>query len=227
MSRKAIFACLSVLFAVLLCLANAWADAAPDGETVLYTTLGPHDEYDTHDAWQVSGHDYANQVIAMPFSPNDTRKIANAVLALSHFAGNNSPLSVYLESDNAGLPGTILDTLTQVGVIPDAPGRLVQFDCSICPLLSKGTQYWIVAVEADAGSQQGWQHSYNDQQGSFAYNSIGSPTGPWNPFDNQTLAGFRVDGDNGIDPVPEPGTVLMLGSGVVAALAGLRRKLNL
>ena len=215
MSRKANFVTLAALLCVLLCVASA-------GATVIYSTLSPNGEYDTTNGYFVDGANYFNEVIAMPFTPSQTLQLLDAVLALGNYAGGNNPINLYLESDNGGLPGNILATLTQVGTIPsfNSGGGLITFNCSSCPVVSMGTQYWIVAVEPDPNTEQVWMYAYNDQFGPSAFNNSGSPNGPWNQYYG-TWSGFRIDG------TPEPGTLVMFGSGVLAAAAGFRRKIGI
>jgi len=189
---------------------------------VLYTTLGPGGEYDTSSGYFVDGSNYYNQVLAMAFTPSSSENMVDAVLALGNYAGSNSPINVYLESDAGGQPGSVLASLTQQGTIQpfSGGGSLITFNCGGCGTVTAGTQYWIVAKESDPNTEQAWMYAYQDQVGDLAFNQVGSENGPWNLY-NGTISGFRVDGS-----VPEPGTLVMLGSGIVAAAAGLRRKFN-
>ena len=218
MSRKSMFVVFAAMLTILLCAANAGAT------DILYSTLGPNGEYDTGSGYFVDGANFFNQVIAMPFTPSKSENVADAVLALGNFAGGNSPVNVFLESDASGVPGNILATFTQQGTIQPftSGGSLITFNnCTGTCAVSTATQYWIVAQETDPGTEQAWMFAYQDQTGPAAFNQLGSATGPWNQF-NSTLTGFRVDGS----AVPEPGTLVMLGSGIVAAAAGLRRKFH-
>ncbi len=204
------------MLTLLFCAATA---SATD---VLYTSLGPNGEYDTGSGYFVDGSNYYNQVLALPFNPAKSEQVADAVLALGNYQGGNSPVSLFLESDNGGQPGSILATLTQQGTIPPFPGGLVQFNCTSCPVVNNGTQYWIVAQETDPNTEQAWMFAYQDEQGTLAFNQLGSNTGPWNIY-NGTISGMRVDGVG----VPEPGTLALLGSGLFAAAAGICRKFKL
>jgi hypothetical protein len=215
LSRKLTLITLVGLLAVFCATASA--------TDILYTTLGPNGEYDTANGYFVDGSNYFNQVLAMPFTPNKTENMVDAVMALGNYQGGNSPVNAYLESDNGGQPGSILATLTQQGTIQpfSGGGSLIQFNCNGCGTVTQGTQYWLVAQEQDPATEQVWMFAYQDQTGNAAFNQLGSATGPWNLFDS-TITGFRIDGSG----VPEPGTLVMLGSGVLAAAGVIRRKFH-
>jgi len=211
---------ITLLMAVASLMLVAFASAG--ATDVLYSTLGPNGEYDTGSGYFVDGANYFNQVLAVPFTPSQTETMVDAVLALGNYAGSNNPVNVYLASDSGlGEPGSILATLTQQGTIQPFPGSLVTFACNSCGTVNAGSTYWIIAQEPDPNTEQAWMFAYQDQQGHIAFDQNGSNQGPWNQFDGTTV-GFRIDGS----AVPEPGTLVMLGSGIVAAAAGLRRKFN-
>jgi len=215
LSRKSTLLTLVAMLTLLFCAVGASAS------DILYTTLGPGGEYDTASGYYVDGSNFNNQVLALPFILSQTENMVDAVLALAHFTGNNNAVSAYLATDNGGEPGSILATLTQQGTIQELPGSLITFNCNSCGTVNAGTTYWVIAQQTDPGTQQAWMFAYQDQSGHGAFNQIGSNNGPWNQYDS-TISGFRVDGGQ----VPEPGTLVMLGSGIVAAAAGLRRKFN-
>lgn len=220
MSKRMMFLSVFALVSVLALTVNAGA------ATLIYTNLGSNGEYDTGTGYFVDGANYYNQVLAEPFVSGVNINISYAELALGHYAGNNTAINVYLTSDVGGQPGTILDTLTQVGTIPEFAngGGLVRFNCTACVALSSGQQYWIMARETDPNAEQAWMWDYQDAAGTLAFNQAGSLNGPWNLYGG-TISGFRVYGGGG--GVPEPGTFVMLGSGVLAAAGAFRRKLGL
>lgn len=223
MSAKATALILAALFTILLCPANAAAD------TLLFTNLGPNGEYDTNNAYFVSGTVFSNQVIAEPFTPGMSVHISYAELALGHHDGINNPLNVYLMSDTAGQPGSVLDTLTQVGTIPEysGGGGLVRYNCTACVGLTAGTTYWIAALEPEADSEQGWMLAYQDVSGNIVFNQEGTINpSQWTAY-NGSVSGFRVYGGGFGDGAPEPGTLVMLGTGVLAVAGAFRRKLGL
>ena len=217
MIRKATLITFASLLAILLCAATASAG-------VLYSNFGPGQTYDNNWAtsgWYV-GNDGAgnNEVIAMPFTPSATANVADAILALGwDGVSPNTPINVYLESDTGlGYPGTILATLTQVGTIPNGPsgGGLVTFLATTHPLVTAGTEYWIVAQEPNLASSMGWFYTVGDPTGPFAYDENNSPTGPWGATSGAVSA-FQVDA------TPEPSSLLLFGSGILG-LAGILRK---
>jgi hypothetical protein len=217
MIRKATLITFASLLAILLCAATA--SAGP-----LYSNFGPGMTYDNNyntSGWYVgyTGTPGQNEVIAMPFIPNRTANVTNAILALGWVPGTpNTPINVYLESDTGlGYPGTILATLTQVGSIPNGPsgGGLVTFLAPTHPLVTAGTEYWIVAQEPDLTSSQGWFFTVGDPTGPFAYDENNSPTGPWTATTNDVSA-FEVN-------APEPSSLILFGSGILG-LAGILRK---
>ena len=208
MSRK--FTLLTILTLALCATASA---------DILYTTLGPNGEYDTKNGWFVDGSNYNNQVMAMPFTPTSNGTMSDALLALSNYAGGNNPINVYLYTDNGGQPGSQLATLTQQGTIPpyNSGGGLVQFDCNGCGTVMGKTQYWLVAWEPDPSTQQLWMWDYQDGGGPYAFNQLGSIDGPWS-LANGEFGGFQIEGT-----APEPDSLALLGSGLLAAVAALRR----
>src|SRR5271166_6392489 len=215
--RKSVFLAMAMLMSAMICSVSA---AAGD---ILYSTLGPGGAYDGSNGYFVDGSNYYNTVTANMFTLGSGATVADAVLALGNFLGNNNPVTVYIESNSGGVPGNIIATLSQNGtILPWGNGNgggLVTFNCSGPQCALAAGSYWLVAWEQDPNTQQLWDNAYEDQQGNNAFNLNGSPTGPW-MTGFYTANAFQIDGI-----VPEPGTLLVLIPGLFGVGYGLRRKL--
>lgn len=184
----------AIMLIAMLCSMNA---VAANNTSILYTTLGPNGQFSTQGAFGVSGSNYGNSVIAQQFSTPGVAALSNVQLALSNYQGEtNAPVTLYLETatsgPHGGEPETIITELTQVGSITSSPA-LVTFTCSANCQLQANTTYWIVAVQTNPNSDQEWWGAYQNMFGYAAFNTLGSPTGPW----TQTygpVAAYQVNG---------------------------------
>jgi hypothetical protein len=195
----------------------------PASADSLFTTLGPGGSYDTNEGWSVSGSDYGNVVIGNLFTLGSAATVSDAVLALGNVYGPNTPVNVYIDSDNAGSPDSVLASLTQAGTIPSfiGGGGLVTFTCSEVACDLAAGNYWLVAVEPDSATLQGWFFTYNDATTILAQGTSGSPTG-LTTYPGDTETAFQIDGPS---TTPEPSSFLLLGSGLLGLAGLLKRKL--
>ena len=213
----------TALAVLCLSLVGAIAVVPASADAPLYSTLGPSGQYDATGGWEISGSNYSNQAVGNPFSLGSGATVGDAQLALASVTGNNNPMNVYIESDSGGVPGSIIASLTQVGTIPafGGGGGLVTFDCSDPACTLAAGAYWLVAVQPDAATSQGWLYSYNDVAANIAVDHTGSPTGLV-AAGSQKGNGFEIDGA----ATPEPSSFLLLGSGLAGLAGMLRRKLR-
>jgi hypothetical protein len=174
-------------------------DGPGPGDVLVSSNFGLGGTFNTTFAYAVGGA--SQQVEANPFTSSTTLLFSDAQLAMEAAVGTTA--NVYLETDSSGSPGTIIDTLTQNGSITVSPS-VVTWECNLCPLLSAGTQYWLVAQGGNG--ETGWMWS-NSDIGPFAYNHFGSATGPWSADASDIRSAFEIDGDAA---VPEPVSVFLL-----------------
>jgi hypothetical protein len=86
------------------------------------------------------------------------------------------------------------------------------------PVLSANTQYWLIASAPGPDEEAAWNLNFLNM-GISGKKAFREDMGTWNVYDNIPMAAFSVTGT----PVPEPTTMLLLGSGLLG-LWGFRRK---
>jgi hypothetical protein len=210
-------------FTAVLVLAGAVAAAPAFADTVLFSNLGPGSSYDPIFGYSVGPVTPSRSwVEAESFTPSMDLRFADAQLPMSALTPGIFT-NVYLESDNSGTPGSILDTLLPQSPITTAStGSIVSFDCASCPMLSAGTTYWIVAGLGNGNST--WFGNNTGDTGGFGrfeFAAFGSLDGPWVPNSPAqgafTTPALQVDG-SALTPTPEPGSLPALGT-LIAGLA--------
>jgi hypothetical protein len=186
----------------------------------VYSNFGPGQTFSTT-AYVIGTVPGLNQLIASPFTPTESATLTDTILAMRTRPGTPgiNPVTVFIESSLNGAPGSILDTLNQVGTI-GTTSSLIDFTCSSCSLLNAGTMYFVVAYQSSPAEEQGWNLSVGPTTTIYD-NAIGSPTGPWSEDSNSSPGAFEVNGTVGA--TPEPSSIALFGTGVLT-LAGVARR---
>jgi len=188
----------------------------------IYNNFDIGDTYDGRAGWGVSGPDGPDGQVtnAQQFIADTSAVVTQIDLAVSVLQGTGGgTAALYTQDDNA-MPGTLLGSwgFTAHQNFGDCCA-VETINISGGPTLTQGTKYFMVLSSYDANVDV-WNDNITGAHGLVWVSRDNG--GTWESGDGDLLSAFRVEGT----AVPEPGTLLMMGSGIVAAAAGLRRKLN-
>lgn len=208
---------LALVAAVCVC-------SLPAAAGTIFNDFGAGNSYNCCTGWTVSGPSSppgqfisANQFVA----GGGGGTVSQIDLGIGLVVGNGTgTASLYTVS--SGLPGTLLGSWNYTA--QQAFGgccAISTINIAGGPTLSNGVSYYLV-ITGDSSNWNAW--NLNDQ-GATGIDLFSNDGHNWNNNGVQSLGAFRIlSGQGG---VPEPGTFVMLGSGVLAAAGAFRRKLNL
>ena len=219
--------------AIAFCLSALPAMA----DTVLFSDLGPPgNPYDCCNGATITGSGFPggfSDIGASEFTVagSGTFTVSQVDLGVD-YVGSLHTFYASIWTDQGGLPGsqvsgaywTNLVTNTQFGSCPPTctdNGGLVTVSGISGVSLTGGQSYFMIVgpVELNDTSWNVWNNNNQNQVGNTLFSTDGGST--WTSRGISPLNAFDVQGT----AVPEPGSLVLLGSGVVAAVGVVRRKL--
>ncbi|HTV65365.1 MAG TPA: PEP-CTERM sorting domain-containing protein [Bryocella sp.] len=223
MSKKSIWT--FTLLALALCLGTLPAMA----QQTFFTDLGTgNNVYNPSTGWTVSG----TGTIGVSFTAANlfTSLASGAVSQIDlgvGYAGGTNAFYASIWTDNNGLPGTELWNAQNLSSSQDFGGccGLVTITGITGLDLTAGQQYFVVLGPETLNSTvfEAWNWNSQGVDGLDLYSTNGGESWNSNGTGN-ALGAFDILGSSGTGTVPEPSSLLLLGTGLVGAFGTLRKK---
>ena len=224
MSKKGIWSI--TLLALALCLGTLPATA----QSTFFNDLGTgNDVYQEGTGWTVSG----TGTIGISFtSANLFTSLASGSVSEIQlgvgYAGGTNAFYASIWTDNGGLPGTELWNQQNLSSSQDFGGccGLVTITGITGLSLTAGQQYFVVLGPESLNSTAffAWNWNSTGVDGLDLYSTNGGQTWNSNGTGNP-IGALDILGSSGTGTVPEPSSLLLLGTGLVGAFSTLRKKL--
>jgi len=157
---------------------------------------------------------------AMPFVAGSDASLDSVTVALrfEHLIGPGT-LEVSLYGSDGSVPGALLERFARTS--PYVADAALSFASALHPTLLAGNTYWL-SLGTTGEAEGAWFFS-PDAPGNFLI-AAEFPSGIWRNRTAAHLGAFRVAGMADAAPVPEPGTIALLGIGLAGVFRARQRR---
>ena len=194
---------------------------------IVYSNFASSPLYDLNNGNPVgTAFDGNNYAEGETFTPTADATFTSVQIGLGCAFTCSDSYVVALTADNTDAPGSVIESFTLDGTLLPVFGSNttpVTVNSILNPTLSSGIQYWIT-VATDIKNGMAWNLNTTGDTNDQAQSTDGGST--WFSPSGITPGAFEVDGTL-VAGVPEPGSALLIGAGLLATYALGRRRSRL